>query len=82
MNKQPKKRGGHQITHRQKELLDFVKSNTGLTTAEIRRKMGYKHQGYETPLRDRLFRLANRGLLHFKEKTGMNGLIVTERRWF
>lgn len=70
------------LTDRQKELLDFVRSNAGLTTAAIRRKMGYEHQGYESPLRDRLFRLANRGLIRFEEKQGMDGLIVLERRWF
>lgn len=70
------------LTSRQKELLDFVKANTGLTTAAIRRKMGYVHQGYETPLRDRLFRLADRGLIRFEEKPGRHGGWIVERRWF
>jgi len=69
------------LTNKQFVLLSLVKLNPGQTTAALRRLNGDR-QAYESNLRDRLFRLAERGLIRFEEKRGMHGLIVVERRWF
>lgn len=68
------------LTTNQTELLEGVKENQGLTTAELRRALGYAHQGYESYLRDRLFRLEARGLVRSEEKK--NSTHVIARRWF
>lgn len=69
------------LTNKQTALLNLVRANPGQTTAALRRLNGDR-QAYETNLRDRLFRLAERGLIRFDEKLGKNDLIVVERRWF
>lgn len=69
------------LTEDQSELLGYVRLNGGKTTAEIRRGMGFKFQGYESHLRDRLFRLADRGLIRFEEKVGKESGQVVARRW-
>jgi hypothetical protein len=67
------------LTDYQKRLLAEIKANPGLTTAGLRRLRGDR-QAYESNLRDRLFRLAEKGLLRYEEKNGRSAVI--ERRWF
>jgi hypothetical protein len=74
------------LTVKQESLLSDVETFPGLTTAEFRRQAlggwqaGY-HQAYESSLRDRLFRLEFRGLVHSEEKLSAAGRVVA-RRWF
>jgi len=69
------------LTTKQIALLEDVKENQGLTTAELRRALGRGYyQAYESHLRDRLFRLEARGLVRSEEKR--NGSHVIARRWY
>jgi hypothetical protein len=67
------------MTRKQQSLLRTVEANPGLTTHALATIRG-DCQAYETSLRDRLFRLADRGVVRFEEKK--IGGRVGARRWF
>jgi predicted transcriptional regulator len=67
------------MTSKQQSLLNTVEANPGLTTHALATLRG-DYQAYETSLRDRLFRLADRGVIRFEEKKA--GRQVVARRWF
>lgn len=68
------------LTKRQEELLELVKDNPGLNTAELSR-LRNDRQAYQSTLRDRLFKLFRRNLITCQEKRGKNRQIV-ERKWY
>ena len=72
-----------QLTEKQQDLLNLVNAAPGLSTwgyADLRGDQ----QAYCSHLRDRLFRLANRGLIRYFERRKRvgNWSCVIERRWF
>ena len=67
------------LTKYQKELLNDLIGILPANTHKIAVELGHS-QAYETPLRNRLFTLAERGLLEYKEKKGPAGA-CTSRTW-
>ena len=67
------------LTEKQTELLCNLCACEGGNTHQIAAHRGDR-QNYESNLRDRLFRLAERGLARYFECVGKSG--VTERRWY
>jgi hypothetical protein len=69
------------LTKRQEGLLAIVRENPGLNTHRLAQLCGHR-QAYESCLRDRLFTLAERGLVQAVEKKGAYERWVVERRWY
>ncbi len=68
------------LSENQKRLLQLVRKNPGLNTSQLA-TLRRDWQAYESYLRDRLFRLADRGLVRFEERQGNEGWVI-ERKWF
>lgn len=68
------------LNQKQKDLLALVTDNPGLNTWGYCELRG-DHTAYPSDLRDRLFRLANRGLIRFIECVSSPRWVV-ERRWY
>ena len=67
------------LTKKQADLLAVVAENPNRNTHQLAQTLGH-YQAYESYLRNRLFRLAARGVLSYEETRGPHGT-VCERRW-
>lgn len=63
-------------------LWELVRSHPGKNTKQLRELLGDQYtQGYETVLRDRLFRLEGRKMVRHQDKLN-SSRTVRERVWF
>ena len=69
------------LTKRQFRLLAFLAAHPGQSTHELAMLAGHQ-QAYESHLRDRLFRLAERGLVKYIEVTSPHRGICLSRTWY
>jgi len=69
------------LTNRQFQLLEFVAAHPNKSTHELARLAGHQ-QAYESHLRDRLLRLADRGLVNYTEIVSPHCGICLARKWY